>query len=493
MQGAQFNTSTGVYTASHPETAPAQGIDPPDGVILTVQCTNTNSSGDPLESATYSIIGGDSYPFMIDETTGELSWRRDQLLDYENVTFYEFGVQCVDNSDVSNRAAAIVNVSVLPVNEYAPVIINRLTSVTISIGEDTPIGTVILSTEPGQGLQQYGAEDADDGTDGQIIFTLSNQSDSDFLQLFELDLTSGALSVAQSLFRTSNSPSVLNGSIIICDTNPPRVECPELAVTVILTLPGAMFDPMFNRSQLEVNLPESAELGTPVASAVCFDGDLGLGAFAGINIQSVTPDAYADVFGLNSTEDEYGILWLRQPIDYDTLQIEPTINVILRCFDNQPTPREDFAAIIVTILPVNDNAPQFSQDRYEFTVNIANDEESLCCLEATDGDRDIGNQITYSLEDIQGRFTVQSNGEIIFDVSTLSDQVGVIFVLMATASDGEFDTTATVLISVTEDAPSTIRFGVVEIAIIASVCGGAVLLSAAIGIICCCYLCLSNR
>ena len=286
---------------------------------------------------------------------------------------------------------------------------------------------------------------------------------------------------------------MLNGSIIICDTDPPRDECPDLAVTVILTPPGAIFDPMFNRSQLQVTLPESAELGTPVASTVCSDSDLGLGAFAGINIQSVTPEAYADVFGLNSTEDGYGILWLRQPLDYDTLQFQPTISVILRCFDNQPTPSEDFAAIIVSILPVNDNVPQFSRNKYDFTINIANDEESICCLEATDGDRDIGNQITYSLEDIQGRFTVQSNGEITFDVNMLSNQVGIIFILTATASDGEFDTTATVLISVIEDTPSMIRFGVAEIAIVASVCGGAVLLSAMVGIICCCYYCLSNR
>lgn len=152
------------------------------------------------------------------------------------------------------------------------------------------------------------------------------------------------------------------------------------------------------------------------------------------------PETYADVFGLNSTDDGYGILWLRQPLDYNTLLTQSTVGVILRCFDNQPTPSEDFAAIIISILPVNDNAPQFSQTLYDFTINIANNEESICCLETTDGNRDIGNQITYSLEDVQGRFTIQSNSEITFDVSMLSNQVRITFVLTATASDGEFDT-----------------------------------------------------
>ena len=492
VQGAQFTASDGVYNASYPETAPAQGINPPDGVILQVQCTNANSSGNPLESATYSITGGNSGPFLINETTGVLSWRRDQVLDYENITFYEFNVVCIDNSDVNNRATAIVNVSVLPVNEYVPVITDGLTRVTLSIGEDTPIGTVILSTELGQGQQRYEVEDADDGPDGQITFMLSTRSDSDFLRLFELDRTSGVLSVAQNLFRASSS-SVLSGSIIICDANPPRVECPDLAVTVILTPSVAMFDPVFNRSRVHVTLPESAELGTLVASVVCSDSDLGLGAYDGINIQLVTPETLADIFGLNSTEDGYGILWLQQPLNYDTLQPQQTVNIALRCFDNQPTPSEDFAEVIITVLPVNDNAPQFSQTQYDFTINVASDEERICCLLATDADRDVGNQITYSLDDVQGRFTVQSNGEITFDVSTLSDRVGLTFILMAVASDGEFDTTARVSISVIEDTASTISFGVTEIGIVVAVCGGAVLLSAMIGIICCCYLCLSNK
>ena len=493
-QGAQFTAPGGVYVGSNLETAPAQGSDPPEGVILQVQCINTNSSGDPLESATYSITGGDSSPFLINETTGVLSWRQDQVLDYENVTFYEFDVMCVDNSNVNNRAAAIVNISVLPVNEYVPIIIDRLMRVTLSISDGTPIGTVILSTEFGQGLQQSDVEDADDGPDGQIMFTLSSQSDSDFLRLFKLNRTSGALSVAQRLFRASSS-SVLRGSIIVCDTYPPRAVCPELAVTVMLTPSVAMFDPSFNRSRIQVTLPESAEIGTLVASTFCSDRDLGLGAFGGINIQSVTPETLADVFALNSTESGYGILWLRQPLDYDTLQPQQTISVTLRCFDNQPTiPSEDFAEVIVTVLPVNDNAPQFTQTLYEFTVNVASDERSICCLRATDADRDVGSQITYLLDDVQGRFTVQSSsGEIMFDVSMLSDRVGLTFILTATASDEQFDTTAQVSISVIEDAPSTIRFGVTEIGIVVAVCGGAVLLSAMIGIICCCCLCLNNR
>ena len=498
VQGTQFTAAPGgVYYSSYLETAPAQGIGPPDGEISTipgpVRCTNSNSSGDPLESATYmySIISGDSTPFLINETTGALSWRQDQILDYENITFYLFDIECVDDSDINNRAAAMVNVSVLPINEYAPVINGGLTRVILSISEATPIGTVILSTEPGLG-ELYGVEDADDGPDGQIMFTLSNQSDSDFLQLFQIDPTSGALSVARNLFRGSSS-SVLSGSVVVCDTTPQRLECPDLAVTVTLTPSVAMHDPMFNRSRVQVTLPESAELGTLVASTLCSDADLGLGAYAGISIHSVTPDTYGDSFGLNSTEDGYGDLWLRQPLDYEMLQSQQTINITLRCFDNQPTPREDFTEVVISVLPVNDNAPQFSQMQYDFTINIASDVERICCLLATDSDRDAGNQISYSLDDVQGRFMIQNNGEITFDVSTLSDRVGITFVLGATASDGEFDTTVRVSISVIEDTGSTISFGITEIGIVVAACGGTVLLSAMIGIICCCYLCLSNR
>ena len=480
VQGAQFSAVGGIYNYSYPETAPEQGVDPPAGDILQTECTN--SSGDPLESATYTITSGNSNPFQINTTTGQLSWRQGQVLDYETVTFYWFSIECVDNSDQSNTATAIVNVSVLPINEFVPVITSRST-ITLQIIDEAPVGTVIVSTEPGA-IEQYTVQDLDDGPDGQITFTLPDQSNSNFLRLFQLNSITGALSIAQSLVNSTSS--IITGRITVCDSDPPRDECPEIAVSIFIV---AEHNPMFNRSSIQLILPESAEIGTLVAETVCSDRESGFG-YEGIDIHSVSPVNHANVFELNSTEDGYGVLVLQQPLDYEVLRPRETVNVTLRCSDNQPTqPSEDFVEIVINVLPVNDNAPRFNQTRYSFTINLASSVDRVCCVLATDADRDVGNQITYSLNDIQRRFSIQSNGEITFVRSALSDRVGITFIIDVTASDGEFDTTAQASISVIDDRPSS--FGVTEIVIVA-LCGAAVILAILIPIVCC-YCCLRNH
>ena len=476
VRGAQFQSAVdGIYNYSYLETAPDQGVDPPAGDILQAECTD--SSGDPIE-ATYTITSGNSDPFQINTTTGQLSWRQGQVLDYETVTFYLFSIKCVDNSNTDNTATAMVNVSVLPVNEFVPMITPAAISLTITDG--SPVGTVLVSTEPGA-REQYTVHDLDDDPDGQITFTRSNQSNPDFLRLFQLNPRTGALSIAQSLVGTT----LTSGRIIICDTNPPRDECPNLSVTIIVTRVVAKYDPSFNRSRVHIDLPESAESGTLVVTTMCSDQDNGLGAYQGIDIYSITPISLRNSFRLNSTEDGYGIVSLQQPLDYEMLQPQEIINITLRCFDNQPIPMasEDFVEIIINVLPVNDNAPQFGQIEYSFSVDVAKNVDRVCCVSATDADRDAESKVRLTLQGAPRMFTIQNSGEITFQRSNLSDKVGTTFMFTAVASDGQFNTSVPVSLTITETSST---LGTTEIIIIVVVCCGALILCLFVALFCCC-------
>ena len=431
----------------------------------------TNSSGDPLESVTYSIIGGDSDPFQLNEITGQLSWRQGQVLDYENTTSYVFSILCVDNFDPNDTAVSVVNVSVIPVNEYVPTITSGNLMIALVVREDTPVGTVLLSTEPGGAREVYTIEDLDDGPDGQLTFTFSSQSSPILSRLFQLDMNTGALSIAQNL--VDSAPLIISGVIIVCDANRPGPECPSLNVTLNITADI--------RERVNVALLESTEVGAQVTEVTCPESDSIQG---GIVIQSITPSMYADSFELNSTERGSRVVTLREPLDYEAPQPQQAINITLRCFNSQSTPNEVFFDVIINILPVNDIAPQFNQAEYDFTVDIATGAEKVCCVLATDGDRDIGGNVSYSLFDAQGRFSIQNNGEITFVLSTLTDKVGTTFVVEVTASDGEFRSTVRAKLSVIE-SPSS--FGITEIIIIA-VCGAAAILIVIILIICCCCI-----
>ena len=471
VQGVRFSTPGGIYNYSFPETAPAQGSNPPNGDILRVECTD--NSGNPLDSVTYSIIGGNSDPFWLNETTGQLSWRPGQVLDYENTTAYMFNIMCVDNLNQNNTAMVIV--SVTPVNEYVPVITSGNLAISLVVREDTPVGTVLLSTEPGNG-ELYTVEDLDDGPDGQIMFSFANPT-SQFAQLFRLDPSTGALSVAQILMGTA--PPIVSGMIIVCDIDRPISQCPRLTVSINVTAEV--------RSVVNAALLESTEVGTRVAAVTCPESDRVPGAYTGIVIQSVSPSQFATSFELNtmnSTDSGSGAVILQQPLDYEALQPQQIVNITLTCFDSQSPPNMVSFDVIINVLPENDVTPQFNQTRYEFIIDIASGRESICCVMATDGDRDIGGNVTYSLFDAQGRFSIRNNGEITFVLSTLTDKVGTTFVVQVTASDGELSSTVPATISVIE-RPSS--FGVTGIIIVA-VCGAAVVVIVIILLICCCCI-----
>ena len=68
----------------------------------------------------------------------------------------------------------MVQIDILSVNEFEPVIMPRGFG-TITLRENDPVGTTIVSTEPGA-MRQYSVTDRDDGPDGNITFTLSQAS-----------------------------------------------------------------------------------------------------------------------------------------------------------------------------------------------------------------------------------------------------------------------------------------------------------------------------
>ena len=473
VQGAQFTAPGGTYSYTFQETAPGQGINPPSGSISQVACTD--SGGTPLDSVTYSIIGGNSDPFWLNGTTGQLSWRPGQVLDYENTTSYRFSIMCVNNQDMDQNDTALVVVSVTPVNEYVPAIMSGDLMIPLVVRDSTPVGTVLLSTEADDGGVLYTVEDLDDGPDGQITFTLASQTSS-LARLFTLDSNTGALSVARSLI--GSAPQIVSGMIIVCDRNRPISECPRLTVIINITIEV--------RNTVNIPLLESTEVGMQVIAVTCPEGNGN--QYGNIVLRSVTPSEYSANFDLNSTGSDSGIVVLRQSLDYEVLPSQLAINITLTCFDESPpTPSGVSFDVIVSVQPVNDVTPQFSQTQYEFTVDMSSNVESVCCVLATDGDRDIGGNITYSLFDAQGRFSIQNNGEITFMLGTLTDKVGTTFVVQVTALDGNFRSTVPATISVIEGQSSS--FGVTEIIVVA-VCGTAVVLIIIVLLICC--LCIRH-
>ena len=214
-QSLQF--SPFLSQASVPETYVAGGYPRPAEGFVEVMCID--SVGMAANNVTYSTESNPG-PFQLSATTGMLSVTAD--LDYETTTFYNFTVICTNITNPNIIGLGMVQIDVLPVNEFDPV--PSSSSLLTILFENVPVGTVIASTEPGS-LLQYIVTDGDDGPDGNITFTLSegSQDNTENARFFELDFVTGSLVLRQRL-DVDNIPNAFDRvalRITACDVYPP--------------------------------------------------------------------------------------------------------------------------------------------------------------------------------------------------------------------------------------------------------------------------------
>ena len=421
------------YGADVFETFPEGGYDLPSDGFLQVACID-DATRVPITTVEYSITGGNSGPFEINSGNGDLSVIDGRTLDYETATSYTFTAMCTDTLNVTSTTTAQVNITLLPVNEFQPVV--SVSGLTVTVFENTPIGTTLVSTQPG-GFRPYSVTDRDDGPDGVIAYTLvADQTES---ASFTLDRVTGSLVLAQSL-DVDNTPSGfgrVSVTITACDEDPPRVDCPNIAISLIV-LSSNDNDPVFSSERYEVSLPESSPIGTIVATPECTDADVGAGQYQGIEILSND--------GLFDIQDETnGTVKLSNPLDYEGNR---THTISLVCRDTQG--RVTTAEIVVIVRPVNDNPPQFNQTAYQFSVNRLNVLSSaIGQVYAFDEDinEDGGNALTFTLEGDTANFGIKDDGTITLDGFILALE-GNSFELTVIVDDQTFNASSTVLITV---------------------------------------------
>ncbi|XP_043548676.1 protocadherin-16-like [Chiloscyllium plagiosum] len=132
----------------------------------------------------YEIIEGDaSGHFQIDRNTGVLS--TNSGLDRESVPFYTLTILAEDGGTPQASSTVSVHVTVLDINDNTPAFPES--SYTIEIGEDSAVGTVLLKVS---------ATDGDEGSNGDVLYYLSSESQG----MFHID-QEGRISTVMSLDR----------------------------------------------------------------------------------------------------------------------------------------------------------------------------------------------------------------------------------------------------------------------------------------------------
>lgn len=295
----------------------------------------------------------ESAPFKV-EGNGIISTTA--KLDYESQNSYTLNLSLSDG-DITDYATVFIKVT--DVNDNSPVF--GVTSTTITIPENSPDQTVT----------SVSATDADAGFNGLVVYTLKGAEGKMAIN------TSGSIFLEEVLDREEQA--FYNLMVIASDQGQPPLST-ALNLTVIV---GDENDnpPVFSSIRYEVNVFEDEVLGRELLTVAATDMDAGANALVKYRIVSQQPPTSSPVFLVNSTT---GQLSLSQQLDYETIK---QFEVQVEASDGGQLSLSSSTWVVVHVLDVNDNAPEFNRAAYDISVleNLPKG-SPVCTFTVTDKD-----------------------------------------------------------------------------------------------------------
>ena len=297
------------------------------GIIGEVSAVDTDISSE-FNQISYAITHGDvPVPFTI-HLNGSLELLRE--LNYEvDESFFEFSVLATDKGGLDSSAS--VEITILDVNEFQPIIKNPPTS--FEIMENIPIGTVIATIT---------ASDEDAGDFGQLE-PPQIIGPSHFLGI----LSNGSLFIESAVDFEALIEAFFNITIEVCDIGQLCVNH-RIAVSV---LDAHDLPPMFSTHEYTVVISEE-QFPDPIP-------DFPQNALLKLQLDMQNSFSLTFTFQTSSSSlsvDQNGYVILLSPLDFET---DPPVNVlIVEAFDGTLRTAQP-AIVTVTTINVNDNPPTF--------------------------------------------------------------------------------------------------------------------------------------
>ncbi|XP_021438929.2 protocadherin-11 X-linked isoform X2 [Oncorhynchus mykiss] len=328
------------------------------------------------------------------------------------------------------------------INDNAPLF--QSTVINISIPENTAINTrypVPSAFDPDvgiNGIQHY-----------ELVKSVS-EFGLDIIETPEGDRWP-QLIVQQSLDREQKDTFVMKIKVEDGGT-PPKSSTAILQVTISDVNDNR---PVFKDSEVEVNIPENAPIGTSVTQLHATDADLGSNAQIHFSFSNQISSSTKRHFSIDSTT---GLITVKQPLDREAT---PVHKLIVLASDGSSTPSR--AAVIVNVTDINDNVPSIDT---RYIMNLVNGtvllsenaplNTKIALITVTDKDSDLNGKVTcYTDHDVPFRLKPVFNDQFLLETAAPLDyETTREYAIKIVASDSgkpPLNTSAMVLIKIKDE------------------------------------------
>ena len=258
------------------------------------------------------------------------------IADRENVSYYEFNIIAIDGGFPMLSGNAIVRITITDINDNAPVF--DQSSVMEKVPENASVSYSVVTVS---------ATDVDEGDNGMVEFRLLDGSP------FTINRMTGLITLQEML--DYESVSQYNITVVAEDLGNPQLNSIFLLIITVVNLDDTA--PVFTMNQYNFSISENASSSSEIGMVTAVDVDSSeiLYEIVGGNTQSL--------FSIDMT----GTISVQQSLDRENIS-EYTLDVVASSSDYTGNTLFSSAFVLVIVTDVNDNAPEFINDPYEFSI-----------------------------------------------------------------------------------------------------------------------------
>lgn len=368
--------------------------------------------------------------FEIDSSTGDILVSG--TLDYEQKNVYNLVVTASDQSEQWLPSEAQVTITVDDVNDHRP-------QATISNINGVSNITVPENARPGTFLAYIMVQDMDSGSNGQVDCYMGEES----FSLHQESQTAYSLHTAVALDRESVAEYSLS---FLCRD---RGSQPLSSTTAIAVSIEDINDnsPQFTQTQYTAVLAENNAIGAFVTKTFANDPDFGPNGLVTFSLDD-TSKVWLDI------DSSTGVITAKQAFDYEQFH---NFSAQVTAFDHGDVPRSSVVTLVIHLMDINDQPPEFLQELYSLQVEENLDGEAeVGQVFARDRDMDPYNTFSFSLRSPAGvfnPFVIDSDTGVIFTNAILDREFKDMYSMVVIATDNNepsLSSSASVRVSISD-------------------------------------------